>query len=186
MAKHAARSAAPLLFLLFILIGMDFGSDDRGPGLLPGALIGSFVAFVLLCVATFTAFIVAWLWFYRLPIFFCFLILLLGVFLKRTWAIYSQMQYDRLNEPSAPCPQETPVLPTHAQPRPPSPPSIALIGPTPQSLQADMLGVYLKRDELVNGYPSTPRLAMTVPCCGTLVSAGTWETQPTSDGTVAG
>ena len=33
-------------------------------------------------------------------------------------------------------------------------PQIALVGPTPQNLQADRLGVFLKRDELVNGYPS--------------------------------
>ena len=135
-------SALPLLFLIFIPMGMNLGSDTN-LGLLLGALIGFFVAYVLICVATFTAFIVAWLWFYRLPIFFCSLILLLGVFgparMKDgcSGLINSQMTYDRLDEPSATCtrqwwrrcfPQEEPVLPTHAQPRqgPPSPPSIAL------------------------------------------------------------
>ena len=33
-------------------------------------------------------------------------------------------------------------------------PRIALVGPTPQNQQADMLGVFLKRTELVNGFPS--------------------------------
>ena len=33
-------------------------------------------------------------------------------------------------------------------------PQIALVGPTPQNLQAERLGVFLKRAELVNGYPS--------------------------------
>ena len=32
--------------------------------------------------------------------------------------------------------------------------SIALVGPTPQNLQASQLGVFLKRDELVNGFAS--------------------------------
>ena len=32
--------------------------------------------------------------------------------------------------------------------------SIALVGPTPQNKQAGVLGVFLKRDELVNGLPS--------------------------------
>ena len=33
-------------------------------------------------------------------------------------------------------------------------PRIALVGPTPQNQQADRLGVFLKRTELVNGFPS--------------------------------
>ena len=33
-------------------------------------------------------------------------------------------------------------------------PQIALVGPTPQNLLASQLGVFLKRDELVNGFPS--------------------------------
>jgi len=33
-------------------------------------------------------------------------------------------------------------------------PQIALVGPTPQNARVEWLGVFLKRDELVNGYPS--------------------------------
>ena len=33
-------------------------------------------------------------------------------------------------------------------------PRVALVGPTPDGLQADRLGVFVKRDELVNEYPS--------------------------------
>ena len=33
-------------------------------------------------------------------------------------------------------------------------PQIALVGPTPQNARVEWLGVFLKRDELINGYPS--------------------------------